>query len=205
MPARHRSVYLACFILHFLLLLTISCRDALWLVAHKLTILPSAFSSFAGKAEPIASTALGQNLATTNPIRRVLLTYFRSAGIERGYGYFAPNIPGSYKLLFELHYPDGRVEYDLPAVNSNAAGLRVASLLDEIGRARYDALREYMVKAMALAVWREHPDATMIRAVFGVSILPSINEFEQGRRRSYEFLYAYDFTLRDDSAKPPSP
>ena len=45
------------------------------------------------------------------------------AGIETGYGYFAPNVPGGYRLVFELHYPDGRVEYELPSVSSAAAGL----------------------------------------------------------------------------------
>ena len=67
--------------------------------------------------------------------RRGLPTYFHLAGIDRVYGYFAPNIPGSYKLVFELRYPDGRVDDQQPSVSSKAAGLRLASLLDEIGRA----------------------------------------------------------------------
>ena len=128
-----------------------------------------------------------------------------AAGVERGYGYFAPNVPGSYKLVFELHYPDGRIEAALPVVNSDAAGLRVASLLDEIGRTRHDALREYIIKEMTRSVWREHPDAIMVRAVFGVSTLPSLVEFEQGKRESYGFLYAYEFSLRDDSVKSQNP
>jgi len=197
---RQQGVCLAWFLLHFLIIATVSCRETLWLAAHRLTILPSSFSSAAQKLESIALAALTQNLASSNPVRRTLLTYFHFAGIDRGYGYFAPNVPGSYKLVFELHYPDGRTENLLPTVSSDAAGLRVASLLDEIGRTRSDALREYMIKAMARTVWRDHPNAAMIRAVFGVSILPSIVEFEQGKRESYEFLYAYEFSLRDNSA-----
>jgi hypothetical protein len=200
-----RRVYLTCFALHFLLIITVSCRETLWLVAHKLTILPSPFSGLAQKAESIASTALGQNLAASNPVRRLLLTYLDTAGIERGYGYFAPNVPGSYKLVFELHHPDGRVEYELPRVNRAAAGLRVAGLLDEIGRTRYDPLREYMVKLLAYSTWRDHPDATMIRAVFGSISLPSISEFEHGKRESYEFLYAYDFTRTDKANESGTP
>ena len=198
---RQKSVYLAYVVLHFLLVTTISCRDTLWLVAHGLTTLPSPFRNFSQRAETVASAALGQNLAGSNPIRQAFATYLHIAGVERGYGYFAPNVPGSYKLVFELHYPNGRVEYALPGVNSHAAGLRVASLLDEIGRTRYDAVREYLVKTMTRSIWREHPDGMMIRAIFGVSTLPSIDEFEQGKRESFEFLYAYDFTLRADSVE----
>jgi hypothetical protein len=127
------------------------------------------------------------------------------AGIERGYGYFAPNIPGGYKLVFELHYPDGRVEYELPSVNSAAAGLRVASLLDEIGRTRYDPLREYMIKTLAASVWRGHPSLKAIRAIFGSLNLPSPPEFEQGKRESYDFLYAYDFSRDGTPAEPENP
>ena len=67
-------------------------------------------------------------------MREALNTYVKLAGIETGYGYFAPNVPGGYRLVFELHYPDGRVEYELPSVRSAAAGLRIAGLLDSIGR-----------------------------------------------------------------------
>jgi hypothetical protein len=125
----------------------------------------------------------------------------RKMRIETGYGYFAPNVPGGYRLVFELHYPDGRVEYELPGVNSAAAGLRIASLLDEIGRTRYDPLREYMVKALAASVWREYPGVKTVRAVFGSLNLPSPAEFERGKRESYDFLYAYDFSRTEEPAK----
>jgi hypothetical protein len=200
-----RHVYLAWFLLHGLLIITISSREIFWLIAHRLTILPTSFSSTARKLESIASTALAQNLASSNPVRRAFLTYLHVAGIERGYGYFAPNVPGSYKLVFELHYPDGTVEYELPEVRSTAAELRLASLLDEIGRTRNDALREYLVKTLAGPVWREHPEAKTIRAIFGLRNFPDIHEFQRGARESYEFLYAYDFSLMRDPPQPKNP
>ena len=198
---RQQRVLLACFVLHFLLIITISFRDIVWLVARKLTILPSPFSAAAEKVEPIVADTLGDKLSASNPLRRALLTYLHIAGIDRGYGYFAPNVPSGYKLVFELHYPDGRVEYELPGVNSAAAGLRIASLLDEIGRIRYDPLREYMVKTLAASVWREHPAVKTVRAVFGSLNLPSPAEFQRGKRESYDFLYAYDFSRAEEPAK----
>ena len=200
-----RRVYLAWFLLHCLLIITISSREIFWLIAHRLTILPTSFTSTAQKLESIASTTLAQGLASSNPVRRALLAYLHVAGIERGYGYFAPNVPGSYKLVFELHYPDGTVEYELPEVRSTAAELRLASLLDEIGRTRNDALREYLVKTLAGPVWREHSQAKTIRAIFGLRNFPDIHEFQRGARESYEFLYAYDFSLVRDPLQPKTP
>lgn len=170
-------------------------------MAQGLTIFPPSFRGFSQKAEKLTSAALGQRLAASNPIHQGLATYLHIAGIEKGYGYFAPNVPGAYKLVFELHYQDGRVEYTLPRVNSAAAGLRIASLLDELGRVRSDALREYIVKMLAYSTWQEHPEVQAIRAVFGLISLPSASEFEQGKRESYQFLYAYDFSRRNPPAK----
>ena len=167
-----------------------------------LTIFPSSFDSVSQKAEKARAAALSQHLAASNPFRQTLATYLHLAGIETGYGYFAPNVAGSYNLVFELHYPDGRVEYEWPRVNSAAAGLRIAGLLEEIGRTRSDAFREYMVKMMASSVWHEHPEVKTMRAMLGSVILPGVADFERGKAESYEFLYAYDFSLSDEAAEP---
>jgi hypothetical protein len=172
------------------------------LVAHGPTIFPSSFRSYSQKAEGVVSALLCQCLAASNPIRQTLATYLHIAGIETGYSYFAPNVPRSYRLVFELHYPDGRVEYELPSVGSGAAGLRVAGLLDKIGRTPYEVLREHLIKTLAQSIWREHPEVKTIRAVFGSTRLPSLSEFERGKRESYEFLYAYDFSLREEPREP---
>jgi hypothetical protein len=172
------------------------------LVAHGPTIFPSSFRSYSDKAEGVVSALLCQPLAASNPVRQTLATYLHIAGIETGYSYFAPNVPASYKLVFELHYSDGRIEYELPQVNSTAAGLRVAGLLDKIGRTPYDALRELLVKMLAQSIWRQHPEAKTIRAVFGSTRLPSLSEFEHGKRESCDFLYAYDFSLREEPREP---
>ncbi|HAK06674.1 MAG TPA: hypothetical protein DCO65_05310 [Spartobacteria bacterium] len=202
---RQKSVYLACFVLHFLLKISISCRETLWLVARGLTIFPSSLNSYSRKAETVAAAVLGQHLPASNPLRQALATYLHIAGIETGYGYFAPNVPGSYKLVFELHYPDGHLEYELPRVSSAAAGLRVAGLLDKMGGSRYDPLRETMVKMLAYSVWQEHPAATAISAVFGTIKMPTIAEFERGEKESYEFLYSYDFSRTDKATEPKNP
>ena len=200
--SRQKYIYASWLVLHFLLIISISCRETLRLITQGPTILPSSFKSYSQKAETTVSIALGQHLSASNPVRQALATYLHISGIEASYGYFAPNVPGSYKLVFELHYRNGRVEYELPSVSSAAAAFRIAGLLDNIGRTRSDALREYLVKMMAQSIWREHPDIKTVRAIFGSIDLPSIRDFEHGKRESYEFLYAYDFSLQNESPKP---
>jgi hypothetical protein len=202
---RHRRLYLAWLITHLLLIVLISGRDTLRLIAQKLTVVPSAAEGSARTLERITAWALGQNLAASNPARRTLLTYLDVAGIDRAYGYFAPNVPASYKLVFELHYPDGRIEYELPAVSSKAAGLRLASLLDEIANTPSADLREYLIKMLACSVYRNPPEPAMIRGVFGAMILPRPEGFERGERAKYKFLYGYDFSLGSESFQTESP
>jgi hypothetical protein len=133
---------LACFLLHFFIIVAISCRETIWLIAHGLTILPLPLQHYSEKAEAVASVAPTENFSLSSPTRRALVTYLNIAGIERGYGYFAPNVPESYKLVFELHHSDGTVDYEVPGGDTPSADLRFAVLLDEIGRTRVDALRE---------------------------------------------------------------
>lgn len=188
--------------LQLLLLISFSCRETLRVVAEGPTILPVWFKNISQKAHTVFSIVLGQKLSASNPVREALNTYVNLAGIETGYGYFAPNVPGGYRLVFELHYSDGRLDYELPSVSSRAAGLRIAGLLENIGRTPSDAMREILVKALAQSVWREHPDVESVRAILGSVILPSVREFEHGNGQSYQFLYAYDFSLTKEPAKP---
>jgi hypothetical protein len=200
---RRSNVLAAFFCLHFGFIALISWRDILWLVANHLTIASPFAAHAAGKAERVALAMLGQNFSHRNVVQRALDTYFSSSGIDRGYGYFAPNVPSSYKLVFELHYGEGRVEYERPGVNSSAAELRCATLLDEIGRTRSDAAREFFLRSMTRGIWHEHPDAQSIRAIVGVNRLPTISEFSRGQRPYYEFLYAYDFSRRQQASEAP--
>ena len=128
-------------------------------------------------------------------MRNAIDLYVNAAGIEVGYGFFAPDVPNNYKLAFELSYPDGHHEYDLPSVGQAGTGFRLESLLDRIAETDYEPLRAMMFKMLAYSVWRKHPDATAVRAVFGYIVWPSPEEFEHGKKESFAPVYAYDFTF----------
>jgi hypothetical protein len=98
----------------------------------------------------------------------------------------------------ELYYHDGRVEYDSPHVSGQAAALRLAGLLDRVADPSYEPLREVVVKMLAFSIWREHPDVKKIRAIFGSVTPPSITDFEHGKRESFQPLFSFDFSLRNE-------
>jgi hypothetical protein len=180
----------------------VSSRQALSVVSRGGTLLPRSWDSQFVRAERIATAALGEDLNSSNPLRRLIAGYTYSAGIETGYGFFAPSVSPARKLVFELVYPDGRVEYELPSVGGAATGVRLTLLFENIERIQYEPLRQMMFKMMAFSIWREHPDVTQIRAVFGFVNVPNATEFQLGRKPSYEVLFAYDFFPPDEPPKP---
>jgi hypothetical protein len=193
-----KRVYAAWFGIHFLLITAICFAGLLSLIAEDATILPSALNQYAAKAELVAAWLLGKQADAASPVRYGIATYLHAAGIQTGYTFFAPNVPGYRRLTLELYYEDGRVEYDSPHVTGRAAALNLNSLLNRLADARYEPLREIVIKMLALSVWQEHPDAKKIRAIFGTVNVPSINDFEDGKKESFQPLFSYDFTLNEE-------
>ncbi len=200
-----KRICVAWFGVHFFLITAVCFAGLFSLIAEGATILPSALSPYARRAELVAAWLLGKRAAAPSLVRRGIATYLHAAGIQAGYTFFAPNIPGSHKLTFELWYEDGRVEYESPHVRGKAAALRLDSLLDRLAESRYEPLREVVAKMLALSIWREHPDAKRIRAVFGSVDTPSIPEFGHGKVESFQPIFSYDFSLREEGRQPTSP
>jgi hypothetical protein len=194
---------MACLGLHLFLIVTVCLRDTFSVFASTPTIFPVAANEFWAGGEQTAAALLGERLDPSNWVRNGITVYLHSAGIEAGYGFFAPNVPPNYKLVFELHYPDGRTGYEIPRVSTAATGLRFAGLLDQLAEVSYAPLREAMLKIVAYSVWQAHPDASMIRAYLGCARLPTPAEFERGKKDSYDLLFAYDFTFRRKGVDAP--
>jgi hypothetical protein len=193
-----KRIYAAWFVVHFFLITAVCFAGIFSLVAEGTTMLPSLLDKYARKAELIAAFVLGKEAAASSPMRRGIATYLYAAGSQSGYTFFAPNVPGYHKLTLELYYKDGRVEYESPRVSGKAAALRLDSLLNRLADNCYEPIREVVVKMLAFSVWREHPDVKKIRAIFGSVTPPSISDFGQGKRESFQPLFSYDFSVRDE-------
>jgi hypothetical protein len=193
-----KRIYAAWFVVHFFLITAVCFAGVFSLIAEGSTMLPSAFGKYARKAELIAAFLLGKEATAYSPVRRGIATYLHAAGIQAGYTFFAPNIPGYHRLILELYYEDGRVEYESPHVSGKAAALRLDSLLDRLADNRYEPLREVVVKMLAFSVWRERSEVKKIRATFGAVSPPDIDDFEHGKVESFQPLFSYDFSLREE-------
>jgi hypothetical protein len=193
-----KRILAAWFGIHFFLITAVCLAGVFWLIAQGSTILPSVCNEYAHKAQLGATWCLGKEAGASNPFRRGIATYLHVAGIQAGYSFFAPNIPSQHRLTLELFYEDGRVEYESPHVRSTAATLRLDSLLDRLPEERYEPVREALVKMLAFSVWREHPDVKKVRATFGSVDPPGMNEFEQGKTETFQPMFSFDFSLRDE-------
>jgi hypothetical protein len=193
-----KRIYAAWTGVHFFLITIICLRGMFALVAADVTILPSALNTYARSAEVVLASVLGKDLAVSNPWRLGIATYLHAAGSQAGYGFFAPNVPGYHKLILELYYRDGHMEYDVPRVQGGAAALRLDSLLDRLADPLYEPLREVTTKMLVLSVWQDHPDVKKIRAIFSSVNPPNISDYEHGKRESFQPLFSYDFSLRNE-------
>jgi len=189
--------------IHLVIVLWVSSQDILSLLANGYTSLPGCVQTQAQRAESVMAAALDKGPACFRGLGQAVTVYEHIGGIQSGYGFFAPSVPNSCKLVFEITYDDGRVEYELPRVNGEATGLRLSSLLDQISAVNYDPLRELILKMLAYAAWQEHPTARKIRAVFGFVHIPSVPEFRRGEPESYHFMYAYDFSFAAPERRSP--
>ena len=197
-----KRIYAAWAGVHFFLITVICLRGIFALVAADTTKLPSALNTSARSGEVVLASVLGKDLAASNPWRLGIATYLHAAGSQAGYGFFAPNIPAYHRLILELYHEDGHVEYDAPHVQGGAAALRLDSLLDRLADPVYEPLREVTVKMLVLSVWQEHSDVKKIRAIFGSVNPANISDFEHGKRESFQPLFSYDFSLRNEENQP---
>ena len=193
-----KQIHAAWFGIHFFLLTAVCFAGVFWLIAQGSTILPSAFDEYARRAELVATWCLGKETEASNPLRRGIATYLHAAGIQAGYSFFAPNVPNQHRLTLELFYDDGRIEYESPRMRSKAAALRLESLLDRLPEERYDSVREALVKMLAFSVWRKYPDVKKLRATLDSVHAPGITEFEQGKTETFQPMFSFDFSLRDE-------
>ncbi len=189
-----RRCCLAGFGLHFLAVLLVPCGETLLLVGHGSTLLTNGRTHAARAVEANFVRSSGQVLRS---VRAKALIYLHLAGIETGYGFFAPNLPASCRLQFEAQYPDGRVEPDAIAYGSRESRLRGLTLLDYLARTASDHIREVILKLLAYSVWQQHPAATGMRVDLESLEQPSAADFVTGKRATYELLYSYDFAWTD--------
>jgi hypothetical protein len=54
---------------------------------------------------------------------------------------------------------------------------------------------------LAFSVWRDRPEVKKIRATFGTVSPPGIDDFEHGKGESFQPMFSYDFSLREEEKR----
>ena len=189
-----RALYVGGLLLHLLLVALICAHETTWLVEKDLTVANESAKQFCQRSDVVTATLLALNAPSDNPFRRFRITYTNLAGIEVGYGYFAPNVPVTHALVFEFHYPDGHVEYEPPLIGTHEGQLRLTSLIEQIGRTDVDEWRNELIKRVARSGWQRHAAADSVRAFFGSVTPPELEEYRSGKReRRFTCQYVYDY------------
>ena len=197
---RSRQFWVAGLVAHFAAIAAVSCWDLVNLVADGRTILPRTMVSVAsGVTQAMKSISPGR-LSRTNPLRQAVLGYCHSAGIESPYTFFAPNVPESLRIIFEIQFPDKRVSYELPRVQSDSEGLRLSALVDQAA-AKPGLWREVVLQMLAAAVADNNPDATQVRVMVSALKFPQPADYLKGAAPSYRFVCSYDFIPADARAR----
>ncbi len=178
--------------IHLILTSLVSLRDTCAIFSTARTLFPPSFKSAWKSGEAWTEAVLGEGGKFYGGS---VLTYLHAAGIESGYGFFAPNVPDNYKMIFDFEFPDGHHESDIPVVSSETAGLRLAGFMDQLADTAYAPLQEAMVRVVSASAVARHIGATKARVAVGVARLPNPTEYGRGERESYDPFLVFDFTF----------
>ena len=192
----------AWFAFHFTCLIAVSLYQTARLIVVSKTLVPSCTVRALKKLSSVSETSFGSRFIRSGPVRQTMVTYLACAGADGGYGYFAPNVPATYELSFELRYSDGRSEVKVARSSNSALGLRIASLLEQVGGISSPKLREHVLKKFATVFLQQHSEVEKMRISLWQVAPPTMEEYTQGKRPEPTALCTYDC---NQAARPLSP
>jgi len=189
---RSRVFWTAALAVHFVFIAAISCWDILDLIGAGRTMLPPAIGAPARQVSRAMHTMSPRQLPRRNPVRQTIIGYAHLSGVESPYTFFAPNVPQSLRVVFEIHYPDNRIVYDVPHVQSHTEGLRLSALVDQAA-AQPGLWRDVILQMLAASAADRNPDATQIQVVVAALKFPRPTDYLTGSEPTYELVCSYNF------------
>ena len=121
--------------------------------------------------------------------------YSEISGTNTGYGFFAPDLPSSTIVEFEITDTTG-YKYIVPTLLNTREGMeRFKSGIDFFKQ--FENFREVIMRSWALRVFEQHPDAKYVTVVIKREDLPSIAQYKKGKRTKQTELFKYNFSLNE--------
>jgi hypothetical protein len=131
---------------------------------------------------------------------RATRPYAHIAGIESGYGFFAPNVPPAYRLAIVIERPQGVMSEKVLSSENIEINLRLTTLVDYIARTQLEPVRQLLIQRLTFPL---SSDAGALKVYIVVSRLqsPSLQEYVAGARGTWMTQYEYEWS---DAASRPS-
>jgi hypothetical protein len=189
---RSRHFWTAALLIHFAFIAVVSCCDIFDVVAAGQTALPQPIANLARHATEVLESLSPRQLSRRNPVRQTVIGYAHLSGVESPYTFFAPNVPESLRVVFEIHHPDNRITYDVPHVQSHTEGLRLSALVDQAAR-QPGLWRDVVLQMLAAAAADRNPDATQIQVVVAALRFPRPIDYLTGSQPTYDLVCSYNF------------
>ncbi|AEE52929.1 hypothetical protein [Haliscomenobacter hydrossis] len=126
-------------------------------------------------------------------ISKVLEPYAHLAGIDTGYGLFAPNVPSAVSVAFELVDPAGQSTVSLPMLNTREGLDRFNVNFNTFKN--FEETRPLLAYGWAIRMLELNPGHNKITVVIGSHIHPSMEAYRRGERSKFVESVRYEFEL----------
>lgn len=138
----------------------------------------------------VALGALQVDLQSAGWLGRGLAYYGALSGADSGYNFFAPAVNALPWARFQITDAGGAARADVLESGANhEADLRARSILSLFLIVDDEALRRSLVASWAGKMFARHPDAESVVVRIEICDLPSMRQYRDGERPSWDLLY----------------
>jgi hypothetical protein len=133
------------------------------------------------------------------PLVGVALHYFSFAsGASNSYGFFAPDVAGQLRVLFDVTHEDGeKITIPLGLTSSHEADLRLGNIVDQYFRDDEDpeSLQRGLASSFATNVFGRDPRTKSVEVRFEELIPVSLMDYKEGHHPEWRPLYKAKFEV----------
>lgn len=123
----------------------------------------------------------------------IFVPYAHLAGIDTGYGLFAPNVPSAVSAAFELTDAAGHSTACLPMLNTREGLDRFNVNFNTFKK--FEEIRPLLAYGWAIRILELQPGYNKITVVIGSHLQPNMEAYRQGERAKFIESVRYEFEL----------
>jgi hypothetical protein len=127
----------------------------------------------------------------------LFVPYSHLAGIDTGYGLFAPNVPSAVSVAFELTDTAGRSTVSLPMLNTREGLDRFNVNFNTFKK--FEEIRPLLAYGWAIRMLELQPGHNKITVVIGRHLQPSMEAYRKGERATFIESVRYEFELEGNN------